>query len=33
MKIKGKSIIRGIWVVLISMVIISLLGFLVAPLF
>jgi len=33
MKIKGKSVIRGIWIVLISMVIISLLGFLVAPLF
>jgi len=33
MKIKGKSIIRGIWVVLISMVILSMLGLSVAALF
>jgi len=33
MKIKGKSVIRGIWIILISMVILSMLGLSVAALF
>jgi len=33
MKIKGKSVIRGIWIMLISMVILSMLGLSVAALF
>jgi len=33
MKVKSKQIIRGFWILIVSLIILSMFGFLLAPLF